>query len=165
MHGLLTVEDKISMSNSLETRVPFLDNDLVDFAMEIPVSLKLGNLDKVKKINENETLSRYLEQNKDGKILLRKVMEKYIPSKISKGIKKGFSAPDASWFKGESIEYVKEKLLSKNSEIYNYLDFNTTKRLVDQHLKGKHNRRLLIWSLLSLETWFNITKKDGWKIV
>ena len=44
MQGVLTVEDKLSMAHGLETRVPFLDNDLVDFAMRVPVRYKLGNL-------------------------------------------------------------------------------------------------------------------------
>ncbi|HEY4832498.1 MAG TPA: asparagine synthase (glutamine-hydrolyzing), partial [Waddliaceae bacterium] len=53
LHGLLVVEDKMSMAHSLETRVPFLDNDLVDFAMKTPVSMKLGNLKEVVQLNEN----------------------------------------------------------------------------------------------------------------
>ena len=55
LHGLFVVEDKLSMAHSLESRVPFMDNDLVDFAMQCPVELKLNNLGKVIRINENET--------------------------------------------------------------------------------------------------------------
>ena len=44
LQGLLVVEDKLSMAHGLESRVPFLDNDLVDFAMQCPVRLKLNNL-------------------------------------------------------------------------------------------------------------------------
>ena len=58
LHGLLVVEDKISMAHSLETRVPFLDNDLVDFAMKVPTRLKLGHLSDVVRINENEPGSK-----------------------------------------------------------------------------------------------------------
>ena len=54
LHGLLVVEDKLSMAHWLETRVPFLDNDLVDFAMQLPARLKLGNLTEVVRLNENE---------------------------------------------------------------------------------------------------------------
>ncbi|MCH7955766.1 MAG: asparagine synthase (glutamine-hydrolyzing) [Candidatus Marinimicrobia bacterium] len=54
MHGLLEVEDKLSMAHGLETRVPFLDNDLVDFAMKIPIKYKLKNLTKVINANEDE---------------------------------------------------------------------------------------------------------------
>ncbi|MBF0446555.1 MAG: asparagine synthase (glutamine-hydrolyzing) [Magnetococcales bacterium] len=47
LHGLLVVEDKLSMAHGLETRIPFLDNDLVDFAMRTPVGMKLGNLNEI----------------------------------------------------------------------------------------------------------------------
>ena len=92
LHGLLTVEDKISMAHGLKTRIPFLDNDLVDFALKVPVKSKLGNLNKVKKIDENETLARYLEKTRDGKLLLRQVMQN-VTSKITNGIKKVFQLP------------------------------------------------------------------------
>jgi asparagine synthase (glutamine-hydrolysing) len=58
LHGLLVVEDKLSMAHSLETRVPFLDNDLVDFSMRCPVHLKLNNLQEVIRIDENEASSK-----------------------------------------------------------------------------------------------------------
>jgi asparagine synthase (glutamine-hydrolysing) len=108
LHGLLVIEDKLSMAHSLETRVPFLDNDLVDFSMQVPVNLKLRNLEEVIRISENEPakVKRYYEKTGDGKLILRKVMQRYVPEKITSGIKQGFSAPDASWFKGESIDYV-----------------------------------------------------------
>ena len=156
MHGLLVVEDKLSMAHSLETRVPFLDNDLVDFAMGIPARLKLGNLTNVMRLNENEPgskTSKYFEKTQDGKLILRKVMAKYLPDVVTKRQKQGFSAPDASWFKGDSIDYVKNKLYSENAKIYEFLDRKTVKFLVDEHLDGKQNRRLLIWSLLNLEKW------------
>ena len=54
LHGLLVVEDKLSMAHGLESRVPFLDNDLVDFAMRCPARLKLNNLAEVARINEND---------------------------------------------------------------------------------------------------------------
>ena len=70
------------MAHGLETRVPFLDNDLVDFAQRLPVRLKLRDLEHVVRLNENEpgakTL-RYFEKTRDGKLLLRKVMERYVP--------------------------------------------------------------------------------------
>lgn len=156
LHGLLVVEDKHSMAHGLETRVPFLDNDLVDFAMKVPVRLKLRNLTEVVRINENETglkANKYFQKTRDGKSLLRKVMENYIPSEITNGFKQGFSAPDASWFKGESIEYVKHVIFNKNARIYEYFDDTVVKRLVDDHLEHRHNRRLFIWSLLNFEHW------------
>ncbi len=154
LHGLLVVDDKLSMAHSLETRVPFLDNDLVDFAQKIPAKYKLGDLHKVIKMNENEIGK--MHKTNDGKVILRKAMSKYIPEDIHKAVKQGFSSPDQSWFKGESIEFVKEKLLNNEANIYKYMDKNATQRLINEHLTGKENRRLFIWSLLNFEEWSNI---------
>lgn len=156
LHGLFVVEDKLSMAHSLETRVPFMDNDLVDFAMQCPVNLKLNNLADVIRLNENESgnkSGRYFQKTSDGKQILRDVMSRYIPEEITKAEKQGFSSPDASWFKGESIDFVRRKLLNQNAHLYQVLDRDAVTGLVNQHLEGVENRRLLIWSLLNLETW------------
>lgn len=160
LHGLLVVEDKLSMAHSLESRIPFLDNDLVDFAMRCPVRLKLNNLAEVVRINENEPGSKtakYFQKTKDGKQILRDVMSRYVSSDVTEAEKQGFSAPDASWFKGESIEFVKRKLYSGKPFIYENLDRKALQVLLDEHLSGQKNRRLLIWSLLSLEEWMQAT--------
>jgi asparagine synthase (glutamine-hydrolysing) len=160
LHGLLVVEDKLSMAHGLETRVPFLDNDLVDFAMRCPVGLKLNNLNDVIRINENEPGDKrgnYFLKTSDGKQILRDAMRAYIPQDIATAVKQGFSAPDASWFKGESIDYVRKQLLDGAPRIYTYLDRETAHGLVNEHLAGRHNRRLFIWSLLSVENWIACT--------
>ena len=154
LNGLLIVEDKLAMAHGLESRVPFLDNDLVDFAMKLPAKMKLGNLTEVIRLNENEPggkAQRYYERTKDGKLILRKMMSRHIPDEVAEREKQGFSAPDASWFKGESIEYVKRRLFSNTARIYDLVDRKTVRSLVDEHLEGRENRRLLIWSLLNLE--------------
>ncbi|MBI2747517.1 MAG: asparagine synthase (glutamine-hydrolyzing) [Burkholderiales bacterium] len=156
LHGLFVVEDKLSMAHGLETRVPFMDNDLVEFAMQCPVNLKLNNLADVIRLNENEPgnkSGRYFQKTNDGKQILRDVMSRYIPDEITKAEKQGFSSPDASWFKGESIEFVKRKLLTGNPRIYEHLDADSVRGLIHQHLDGQENRRLLIWSLLNVEAW------------
>ncbi len=158
LHGLLVVEDKLSMAHSLETRVPFLDNDLVDFAMRVPIGLKLGNLAEVIRLNENEPgnkTAKYFNKTKDGKLLLRQAMERYIPAEVTQREKQGFSAPDASWFKGESIDYVHHRLFNGHARIYEFLDRETIQGLVNEHLTGQQNRRLLIWSLLNVEQWLH----------
>ena len=156
LHGLLVVEDKLSMAHGLETRVPFLDNDLVDFAMRLPAGTKLGNLGEVVRLNENEPGAKtrsYFEKTHDGKLLLRQVMQRYVPASVTDAVKQGFSAPDASWFKGESIEYVRRKLMQRDAALFSFLDRTVVQRLVSDHLEGNVNRRLLIWSLLSVEQW------------
>ena len=156
LHGLFVVEDKLSMAHSLETRVPFMDNDLVDFAMQCPVSLKLNNLGEVSTLNENEVgrkPNKYFQKTNDGKQILRDMMSKYIPAEIVEAKKQGFSSPDASWFKGESIEFVKKRLLGRNNHYGSIMDTSTVHRLVNEHVSGEKNRRLLVWSLLNIEEW------------
>jgi len=156
LHGLLVVEDKLSMAHSLETRVPFLDNDLVDFAMRLPVRLKLRNLQNVVTLNENEPgakSAQYYQRTNDGKLLLRDMVSRYVSSDAAAREKQGFSAPDASWFKGESIDYVRRRLLNGKARLYEFLDPGVVRDLVADHLDGRENRRLLIWSLLNVESW------------
>lgn len=105
-------------------------------------------------MNENDTgnkSSQYFQKTNDGKQILRDVMKNYIPDEILQAEKKGFSSPDASWFKGDSIEFVKRQLLSDNSNIYQYFDVSAVHNIIHQHLNGNANRRLVIWSLLNLE--------------
>ena len=155
LHGMLTIDDKLSMAHGLETRVPFLDNDLVDFAMTIPVRLKLGNLQEVVRINENEPAKerKHFEWTHDGKMILRKVMARHVPPEITQAPKQGFSAPDATWFKGRSIDYVRRTLFRDDARIYAFLDPRAVQAMVTEHLENRENRRLLIWSLLHLENW------------
>ena len=154
LHGLFVVEDKLSMAHGLETRVPFMDNDLVDFAMQCPVELKLNNLSEVARLDENESGGKslkYFQKTSDGKQILRDMMQRYISNDITKSAKQGFSAPDASWFKGESINFVRERLFDPGSKLFNVLDYGAVTELVKEHLAGTHNRRLLIWSLLNVD--------------
>ena len=156
LHGLLVVEDKLSMAHGLETRVPFLDNDLVDFAMRCPVHLKLNNLSEVIRLNENEPggkTEKYFKRTRDGKQILRDVMGCHIPGDVAKAEKQGFSAPDASWFKGESIDFVKKVLGDEHAALYRLMDKKTVSQMVGQHLDGTSNKRLLIWSLLNFNAW------------
>lgn len=155
LHGLLVVEDKLSMAHSLETRVPFLDNDLVEFAVRVPVRYKVRNLALGGRIDENMIGKRQLAEvaTSDGKAVLRAAMARFIPPEVAARTKQGFSAPDASWFRGESIDYINRLLRNSHARIFDYLNPQYVDRVLDQHCSGTVNRRLLIWSLLSLEWW------------
>jgi asparagine synthase (glutamine-hydrolysing) len=120
----------------------------------MPVNHKLGNVEHYVRRNENDISlkrERYFRRFRDGKIALRKMMRNYVPTDIADGEKQGFSGPDGSWFKGESIDYVRRLLYNRNARIYDYLDRTAIQALVDEHLTGVSNRRLLIWSLIYLE--------------
>jgi asparagine synthase (glutamine-hydrolysing) len=132
--------------------------------MRCPVSLKLNNLAEVVRINENEPggkSAKYYQRTRDGKQLLRDAMANYIPAAVAQREKQGFSAPDASWFKGESIDFVRRRLMGGESRIAHWLDFSPLQDLIESHLSGAENHRLLIWSLLSVEQWLETYNIEG----
>ena len=155
LHGLLLVEDKISMAHSLETRVPLLDNDLVDLACQTPVRYKIANLHNWKVFNENTSRTGKVgvERTDVGKDILRKTMGQIIPKSITQAKKQGFSAPDESWFRGSSKKYVRDLLLSDKARVNEYLNPEYVRQIIEIHNSGAENKRLLIWSLLSFEWW------------
>ncbi|MDP2683947.1 MAG: asparagine synthase (glutamine-hydrolyzing) [bacterium] len=136
LHGLNIVEDKVSFAHSLESRVPFLDDDLVDLASKIP--------------------AKYKYHNGQGKYILRRALNPLLPKEIINKKKQGFSTPDGSWYRGKSINYIKNIILDKKSLSRNYFNPKYIKNIIDEHSAGKVNHRLLIWSLLSFEWWNRI---------
>jgi asparagine synthase (glutamine-hydrolysing) len=155
LHGLLVVENKMSMAHSLETRVPFLDNDMVDFVTRIPPQYNLSSLKKINRMDEDDVrkMIGYFNRTSGGKLILRKAMQKLIPRNITQRAKQGFSAPDASWFKGESIDYIHDLLGNKKARLYQYLNHQYVDSKLKEHISGRVNHRLFIWSLLSFEWW------------
>ena len=140
LHGLLVVEDKVSMAHSLEVRVPFLDNALVSLVERIPARLKHGG--------------------GGGKELLRRAMAPLLPDGVVTKRKQGFSPPDQSWYRGPKMDYIREILLDPRSLERGYFQPAFVKRVLEDHLAGRVNHRLLIWSLLSFE-WWNRLFMDG----
>jgi asparagine synthase (glutamine-hydrolysing) len=151
LHGILVIEDKLSMAHSLESRVPFLDNELVDFSSKIP-SKYLLNGSWLKAASGDTNLS--------GKYILRRAMEEILPKKITENRKQGFSAPDQSWYMNQLVRYIRRTILSERSLDRGYFKKNFLERILDEHVRGKLNHRLLIWSLLSFE-WWNRVFIDG----
>lgn len=155
--GLLLVGDKLAMANGLEERFPFLDNELVAFAQKIPIKHKLGNLQLMKKIDENTSSKRAKYQEfDDGKNVLRKAMMDFIPESIINRKKQGFSAPDESWYRGENADYIKELLLNKQTVSSEYINPKFVEKIVTEHIDQRINHRLLIWSLMNFEWWCRI---------
>lgn len=136
LHGLLLVEDKISMHHSLETRVPFLDNDLVDFALQIPNKLKL-NFDPA-----NSDMG-----GNQGKLILRDSMSDFLPSRITNASKRGFSGPDANWFRNENRGYLENEVLGENP-LFSLMSKKYVENVFENHFMSHSENRLEIWSLL-----------------
>ncbi|MBK7141058.1 MAG: asparagine synthase (glutamine-hydrolyzing) [bacterium] len=144
LHGILVIEDKLSMAHSLESRVPFLDNALVDFAMKLP-SKYLINTEWSEAVKSDANLS--------GKYLLRQAMKGILPNDIIENRKQGFSAPDQSWYMKQLVDYIRSTILSPQALDRGYFQKDYLEKVIDDHVSGRVNHRLLIWSLLSFEHW------------
>lgn len=138
LQGLLLVDDKIAMSQELEVRVPLLDQDLVNFAIQLPNNLRLGNVDKS-------------VDGIQGKVMLRQLALK-MNNPVRNLPKQGFSGPDEFWFRKESRDFVSNRLLDPQSLIWKHLDFKIGSLMISDHLNQLANNKALIWSLLSLES-------------
>ena len=158
LSGLFLVGDKLAMANGLEERFPFMDNDLVNFAQKVPIRHKLGNLENMKRIDENDfkKKSQVYQTYDDGKNVLRKAMLGFMPDRIINRKKQGFSAPDESWYRGENAAYIKELLLSKRTVSADYINQDYIKEIVNDHMNNHVNHRLLIWSFMNFEWWCRI---------
>lgn len=154
LHGLLVVEDKVSMAHGLESRVPFLDDALVDFAMRVPVEYKLESSLLQEAIDEDDVTKRQrFRSSAEGKTVLRKAMTRLIPKEIIERRKQGFAGPYDSWYRGESLEYIRRLLDSPRARYREFLEPAFVKQVIDEHQSAKRNHRLLIWSLLCFEVW------------
>ncbi len=129
---LLLKADKMTMANSLELRVPFLDHKLVEFAARLPQRAKLsGNT---------------------GKVLLRKTMEGVLPDSILNRTKKGFPVPTMDWLRGPLRGYTRETLLASDSACQRYFDPRVLEEVVGEH-EGGAPRQQELWTLLVFEHW------------
>jgi asparagine synthase (glutamine-hydrolysing) len=154
LHGILVIEDKLSMAHSLESRVPFLDNELVDFATSIP-SQYLINRSWIERAKSDVNVS--------GKYVLRRAMENILPREIIENRKQGFSPPDQSWYMQQLVKYIRGTILSERSLDRGFFQKQFIENVLEEHISGRTNHRLLIWSLLSFE-WWNRLFIDGEKI-
>lgn len=136
LQGLFVVEDKLSMAHSLESRVPFLDNDLVDFACSIPSAYKL--------------------RNGTSKYVLRQAMRGLIPDDILWARKQGFAPPEDAWFRGPTLPYLREVILSERSIGRGHFQPKALERIFEEHVAGMANHKKLLWSLVSFEWWQRI---------
>ena len=130
---LLMVADKMSMANSLETRVPFLDYRLVEFVEQLPPSMKLKGL--------------------TGKYLHKKALEKWLPKEIVWQKKKGFENPIEHWFRDRMRPFVEECLLAKDSAIGDYFDQDYIRLILETDRAGREQYRRHIYLLVSFELW------------
>ena len=135
---ILCKVDRAAMSNSLETRVPFLDHKIVELAWRMPLEMK---------INHSE-----------GKSILRNILYKHVPKKLIDRPKAGFSIPLGDWLKGPLKEWAEVLLESSRIEKEGYLNSSYVNQLWVEHLAGKRDGTFKIWSILMFQSWLESTK-------
>jgi asparagine synthase (glutamine-hydrolysing) len=131
LHGLLVLEDKLSMIHSLETRVPLLDNEVIDHLLRVPWS----------QLADGET----------GKILFREAVRPWVPDSVYRKPKMGFGPPDSSWYRGRLRSWVEARLEALGER--GVIKSSYIRRKLDDHMAGRANYVALIWCFLSFESW------------
>jgi asparagine synthase (glutamine-hydrolysing) len=132
---LLMRVDKISMSTSLEARVPFLDHKLLEFSMDIPMQYKV--------------------RNNEAKYLLKKAVEGLIPHELIYRKKMGFGAPMSEWLRGSFGDRVAKAILSSRLMQRGFFDLDYVRGLVQAHKSGKRDCSLYLWTLFNLTAWYD----------
>jgi asparagine synthase (glutamine-hydrolysing) len=131
---LLMRVDKVTMATSVETRVPFLDHKLVEFAMTIPRSLKV--------------------RNGQNKWILKKSLEDILPDDLLYRPKQGFALPINEWFIKGMAPFVERTLFSSPLRRRELFDYDFVRAMWDAHLAGRVDYSFNIWSLLNLSLWY-----------
>lgn len=132
---LLMRVDKITMSVSLEARVPFLDHELVEFSMDIPMEWK---------IRRGQT-----------KYLLKKAVQGLIPDEIISRPKMGFGAPMCQWMRGQFGRQVESTLLSSRLLERGHFRRSFIKALLQRHQEGIEDTSVYLWTLFNLAAWYD----------
>ena len=137
---LLMKQDQMSMAASIESRVPFLDHKLVEFAAVLPERMKLRGF--------------------DTKWILREAVRDMLPQSILTRRKMGFPVPFALWMKGPWQQLARDVLLDSRSVQRGIIDRAAVDRLLTAHAAGQADGGDAIWSLLNVELWYR-TFIDG----
>ena len=132
--SLLERGDRMSMAASLEVRPPFIDHRVVELAFSLPNDLKV--------------------RNRTTKWVLKEVARRYLPGSIVDRPKLGFKVPLDDWFRTDLRSVAEDLLTDSSSYVTNNLDRTLVKEILTDHVSGRRDEEWRIWTLLSLELWF-----------
>jgi asparagine synthase (glutamine-hydrolysing) len=135
---ILVKVDRAAMGTSLETRVPLLDQDVIEYAWSLPMSIKYNN---------NIT-----------KWPLKQLLYKYVPKSLLDRPKMGFGVPVAEWLRGPLKEWTNELLSKERIEADGFFDSKLIQNHWQQHLSGKKNRSYGLWAIIMFQAWYEKNK-------
>jgi asparagine synthase (glutamine-hydrolysing) len=133
---LLMKQDQMSMAASIESRVPFLDHPLVEYATRLPEHMKVRGL--------------------ETKVVLRRAMTGLLPEAILTRPKMGFPVPVGAWLRGPYRPLLDELVTGPRAAARGLVDAAAVKQLVAEHLAGRANHDQRLWLLLNLELWHRV---------
>ncbi len=141
---LLMKQDNMSMAASIESRVPFLDHELVEFAMRIPQNLLVNGM--------------------AGKDILKKAMQDLLPRSTVHRTKLGFPTPWSQWLSGSRLECIRRLLLQARSIDRGLFKPDSVEQLFTEHSTRYRDHSDRIWRLLNLELWQRVClEQEPWE--
>ena len=133
---LLTVSDRMTMAHSLESRAPFVDYKMVEFAASLPASHKV--------------------HGSKLKYILRQVAAKHLPHELVERKKQGFGFPLGPWLKNELSSFMRALFAESRFVEIGVFNKDCIDQLVDEHVSGKTDHNYRLWMLINLEFWYRM---------
>lgn len=141
---ILVKLDRASMGAGLETRTPFLDHRVVEFAWTLPLNLKMTN--------------------RSGKWLLREVLNRYVPKALVERPKMGFGVPLDGWLRGPLRDWAEALLNPQRISAEGYLIAAPIRQKWLEHLSGVRNWQYHLWDVLMVQAWLEQERASSWAI-
>ena len=132
---ILVKVDRATMANSLESRAPFLDTKIMEFAYSLPFNMKFSN--------------------NGGKLILKELLKKHLPDQLVDRPKKGFSVPLSSWLRGPLNTWANELLNYDKLSKDGYFNALNVRNIWLEHCSGRRDYSRLLWNILMFQQWLD----------